>query len=105
MNVINGYIFCNQPGLDTQVGATGQRISTCTLRTTAPDVSLAQVGDDVRWYIAGLGSEHDIHSIHWHGNTVCDRHTHRCILCLPMSKFSDACTHPRGCTTVVEWTW
>jgi len=24
----------------------------------------------VRWYLIGLGSESDLHTPHWHGNTV-----------------------------------
>ena len=27
-------------------------------------------GEKVRWYVMGLGSESDIHTPHWHGNTV-----------------------------------
>jgi FtsP/CotA-like multicopper oxidase with cupredoxin domain len=27
-------------------------------------------GERVRWYVIGLGNENDIHSAHWHGNTV-----------------------------------
>lgn len=27
-------------------------------------------GDRVRWYIIGLGNEPDLHTAHWHGNTV-----------------------------------
>jgi manganese oxidase len=27
-------------------------------------------GDRVRWYVIGLGNENDIHTAHWHGNTV-----------------------------------
>jgi FtsP/CotA-like multicopper oxidase with cupredoxin domain len=29
-----------------------------------------RVGERVRWYVIGLGSEPDIHTAHWHGNTV-----------------------------------
>jgi manganese oxidase len=46
MHGINGYVFGNLPGLDM---ATGQR---------------------VRWYLMGMGSEVDLHTPHWHGNTV-----------------------------------
>jgi FtsP/CotA-like multicopper oxidase with cupredoxin domain len=28
------------------------------------------VGERVRWYVIGLGNEPDIHTAHWHGNTV-----------------------------------
>lgn len=27
-------------------------------------------GERVRWYIIGLGNENDVHTAHWHGNTV-----------------------------------
>jgi manganese oxidase len=27
-------------------------------------------GEHVRWYVIGLGNEDDIHTAHWHGNTV-----------------------------------
>lgn len=43
---INGYIFGNLPGLDMEQNT------------------------HVRWYIAGMGGESDIHSPHWHGNTL-----------------------------------
>lgn len=43
---LNGYIFSNMPGL---VMNQGQR---------------------VRWYLAAMGTEKDIHSAHWHGKTV-----------------------------------
>jgi FtsP/CotA-like multicopper oxidase with cupredoxin domain len=43
---INGYIFSNLPGL--------------TMR----------VGERVRWYVFALGSTDDMHTPHWHGNTL-----------------------------------
>jgi len=46
MHSINGFIFGNQPGL--------------TMKR----------GDRVRWYLLGLGTEVDIHTPHWHGETV-----------------------------------
>jgi manganese oxidase len=46
MHGINGYVFGNLPGLELTVG---QR---------------------VRWYLMGMGSEVDLHTPHWHGNTV-----------------------------------
>ena len=46
MHAINGYIFGNQPGL-----------------------TMTQ-GEDVRWYLFGMGSEVDSHTPHWHGNGV-----------------------------------
>jgi FtsP/CotA-like multicopper oxidase with cupredoxin domain len=32
-------------------------------------------GERVRWYVIGLGNEDDIHTAHWHGNTVLRRGT------------------------------
>ena len=43
---INGYIFGNLPGL------------------------VMKKGDHVRWYLLGMGNEIDLHSPHWHGETV-----------------------------------
>lgn len=48
MHAINGYVYSNVPGLDMKVG------------------------ENVRWYQVGLGTEVDIHTPHWHGNTVLD---------------------------------
>ena len=45
---INGYIFGNLPGL------------------------IMKKGDKVRWYLLALGNETDLHSPHWHGETVRD---------------------------------
>jgi len=46
MHAINGYIFGNLPGLTMKQG------------------------ERVRWYLVGLGTEVDIHTPHWHGETV-----------------------------------
>lgn len=46
MHSINGYVYGNQPGL--------------TMRK----------GERVRWYTLGMGTEVDLHTPHWHGNTV-----------------------------------
>jgi len=48
---INGYVFGNLPGI------------------------LIKKGAKVRWYLLGMGSEKDIHTPHWHGETV--RHNRR----------------------------
>jgi len=50
---INGFIFGNLPGL------------------------VMKQGEKVRWYLLGMGNEIDIHTPHWHGETVTDgdRHT------------------------------
>lgn len=45
-HAINGYIFGNLPGLTMKKG------------------------ERVRWYVMGMGSERDVHTPHWHGNTV-----------------------------------
>jgi manganese oxidase len=46
MHSINGYVFGNLPGL--------------TMRK----------GERVRWYVMAMGTEFDVHTPHWHGNTV-----------------------------------
>lgn len=50
---INGFIFGNLPGL------------------------MMKQGEKVRWYLLGMGNEIDLHSPHWHGETVTEgqRHT------------------------------
>lgn len=46
MHSVNGYVFGNQPMM--------------TMRT----------GERVRWYVMSMGTEVDLHTPHWHGNTV-----------------------------------
>ena len=46
MHSINGYVFGNEPMI--------------TMRT----------GQHVRWYVMSMGTEVDLHTPHWHGNTV-----------------------------------
>jgi manganese oxidase len=46
MHSINGYVFGNMP------------------------LMKMQKGDKVRWYLMGMGTEVDLHTPHWHGNTV-----------------------------------
>jgi manganese oxidase len=46
MHGINGYVYGNIPGL------------------------VMKRGERVRWYLMAMGSESDLHSPHWHGNTV-----------------------------------
>lgn len=46
MHAINGYVYGNLPGL--------------TMKR----------GERVRWYVMAMGSEIDLHTPHWHGNTV-----------------------------------
>ncbi|MGF1486470.1 MAG: multicopper oxidase domain-containing protein [Prochloraceae cyanobacterium] len=48
MHGINGLLYSNLKGLDMKQN------------------------DEVRWYIVGLGTEVDIHTPHWHGNTLLD---------------------------------
>jgi len=43
---MNGYIFGNLSGLE------------------------ATKGDNIRWHLLGMGTEIDIHTAHWHGETV-----------------------------------
>jgi len=47
-HAINGYIFGNLPGL------------------------VMKKGEKVRWYLMGMGNERDLHTPHWHGETVTD---------------------------------
>uniref|UniRef100_A0A383V6F7 Plastocyanin-like domain-containing protein n=1 Tax=Tetradesmus obliquus TaxID=3088 RepID=A0A383V6F7_TETOB len=42
---VNGFVFCNIPGMNMTVG------------------------DRVRWYVSALGSEDALHTAHWHGIT------------------------------------
>jgi FtsP/CotA-like multicopper oxidase with cupredoxin domain len=51
-HTINGFAFANLPGLEMKEG------------------------ERVRWYLLALGSEHDMHTAHWHGARVIDD-THR----------------------------
>lgn len=46
MHSINGYLYGNLPGLDMKVG------------------------ESVRWYLMGMGTEVDLHTPHWHGQTA-----------------------------------
>jgi FtsP/CotA-like multicopper oxidase with cupredoxin domain len=46
MHSINGYVFGNMP------------------------MPKMKVGENVRWYVMALGTEVDLHTPHWHGNTV-----------------------------------
>jgi hephaestin len=53
MHNINGYVFGNQP-----------------LGTAAGEGMTVQAGQRVRWYLMSMGTEVDLHTPHWHGNTV-----------------------------------
>jgi manganese oxidase len=46
MHAINGYVYGNQPMIRMNEG------------------------ERVRWYVMGMGTEVDLHTPHWHGNTV-----------------------------------
>jgi len=46
MHSMNGFVYGNLPGLTMQVG------------------------QHVRWYLMSMGTEVDLHTPHWHGNTV-----------------------------------
>jgi hephaestin len=62
MHSINGYVYGNLPLLTTNQG---QR---------------------VRWYLIGMGTEVDLHTPHWHGNTVLeDGHQRDVVELLPAS--------------------
>ncbi|XP_053567602.1 LOW QUALITY PROTEIN: ceruloplasmin-like [Bombina bombina] len=58
MHSINGYMYGNQPGLEM-----------CT-------------GDSVLWHMIGLGSEVDMHGIHFSGNTIINHDARRDIASL-----------------------
>jgi manganese oxidase len=53
MHNINGYVFGNQP-----------------LGTSPGDGMTMRAGEHVRWYLMSMGTEVDLHTPHWHGNTV-----------------------------------
>jgi len=62
MHVINGYVYGNGP------------------------MPTMHVGDRVRWYLVSEGTEVDLHTPHWHGNTVVqDRHRVDVLDLLPAS--------------------
>ncbi|MFL6109938.1 MAG: copper oxidase, partial [Catenulispora sp.] len=46
MHSINGYVYGNGPTMKMHLG------------------------DRVRWYVMSMGTEEDLHTQHWHGNTV-----------------------------------
>jgi manganese oxidase len=46
MHSINGYVFGNMPMMEMEEG------------------------EKVRWYAMGMGTEVDLYTPHWHGNTV-----------------------------------
>ena len=50
MHSINGYVYGNQP--------------------LARSARMTASGEHVRWYLMGMGTEVDLHTPHWHGNTV-----------------------------------
>lgn len=39
------------------------------LYSNVPALNMTQ-GERVRWYVFGLGSENDVHGVHWHGQTL-----------------------------------
>lgn len=45
-HTVNGYLYSNIPGITMTAG------------------------ERVRWYVFGLGSETDVHGVHWHGQTL-----------------------------------
>jgi hephaestin len=53
MHNINGYVYGNQP-----------------LGTTAGTGMTVRQGQRVRFYLMSMGTEVDLHTPHWHGNTV-----------------------------------
>lgn len=67
MHAMNGYVYGNLP------------------------VPTMSVGERVRWYLVAMGTEVDLHTPHWHGNSVVhDRHATDVVEILPASmKVSD----------------
>jgi hephaestin len=53
MHSINGYVYGNMP-----------------LGEAPGEGMTVQQGQRVRWYLMAMGSEVDLHTPHWHGNTV-----------------------------------
>ena len=53
MHSINGYVYGNMP-----------------LGAAAGEGMTVAEGQRVRWYLMGMGTEVDLHTPHWHGNTV-----------------------------------
>jgi hephaestin len=53
MHNVNGYVYGNQP-----------------LGRAADDGMTVRLGQHVRWYLMAMGTEVDLHTPHWHGNTV-----------------------------------
>ena len=52
MHAMNGFVYSNLPGITMKLG------------------------DRVRWYLVALGTEVDLHTPHWHGNTVLSYGSH-----------------------------
>jgi FtsP/CotA-like multicopper oxidase with cupredoxin domain len=76
MHSINGYVYGNLP------------LSSLTMR----------MGERVRWYLLGMGTEVDLHTPHWHGNTVLENGLRRDVVeLLPASaKVADMVPDDRG---------
>jgi hephaestin len=53
MHNVNGYVFGNQP-----------------LGSSPGQGMTIKAGQNVRWYLMSMGTEVDLHTPHWHGNTV-----------------------------------
>ncbi len=71
MHAINGFVYGNMPA---DVFAAGQL-----------HLAMSE-GERTRWYVLGMGTEVDIHTPHWHGNTVLfDQHSTDVIEIMPAS--------------------
>jgi hephaestin len=53
MHSVNGYVYGNMP-----------------LGTAPGEGMTVKLGERVRWYLMAMGTEVDLHTPHWHGNTV-----------------------------------
>jgi len=74
MHSINGYVYGNLPGLTMKLG------------------------ERVRWYLMGMGTEVDLHTPHWHGQTVLEGDVRTDVIeLLPASmKMADMVPDERG---------
>jgi len=65
MHAINGYVYGNQPMMEMNDGET------------------------IRWYLIGMGNENDMHTVHWHGQTLVEGgHRRDTLAVLPAESFT-----------------
>ena len=49
-----------------------------------------KIGEKVRWYLMGFGNEADIHTAHWHGNTLIEHGSREDVINLFPATFRQA---------------